>query len=446
MPVANMNPQRLRTFLLVEINRVHKQEAPFIRFLLQAYVDSHDHIIDDPNLDLADDDIPLLRDNMVNPPNLEEQNLPKRNRALISVVSLALLCYGRNERSNIFQRIIGHYAFSSNIPKRSVESFHQMGIIVSYKSIRCGLQVNAAAVMEEIVEKTRLHRFFISYDNMDFYENVRDQQIHNWSAILNYTAGYVCFIKTLEESREDDTWFERYIDSLQIDRRLVNTVANQDFDLTQADHDYRSATNRYIFSEVLGQYFSKSMHKQKNTQGVSIYQKWETLLPNIRCRNEVADILPLPTLLFNEGSIAGIIEILREIAKRLGLSDEIVRNKIILLKGDLLTVRNSRCAIYRRQGEHLPSSRFQWLEPVARLFHLQMNFLSMLFDWFWDIAGDIVSLNRYAGILKQKYITKAADNNHFYHSDDFLRTVMEALIITLCMHPAGCSTIDSFHI
>ena len=72
-------------------------------------------------------------------------------------------------------------------------------------------------------------------------------------------------MKTPEKGREDDTWFERYIDSSQIDRRLVNTVVNQDFDLKQADHDHRSVTNRYIFFEVLGQYFSKSMHKQKNT-------------------------------------------------------------------------------------------------------------------------------------------------------------------------------------
>ena len=135
MPVADMNPQRLRTFLLVEIDRVYKQEAPFIRSLLQTCVNSHDHIIDDPNLDLADDDIPLLRNNMVNPPNLEEQNSSKWNRAFISIVSLALLCYGRNERSNMFQRIIGHYAFSSNIPKQSVKLFYQMGIIVSYESI-----------------------------------------------------------------------------------------------------------------------------------------------------------------------------------------------------------------------------------------------------------------------------------------------------------------------
>ncbi len=192
--------------------------------------------------------------------------------------------------------------------------------------------------MEEIIEKTRFHRFFISYDNMDFYENVRDQRLYNRSAIINYTVGYICVMKPPESSREDDTWLERYINSDQIDQRLVNTPANEDFDLTQPGRDHRSATNRYIFSEVLGQYFSKSMYKQKNTQGVSIYRKWETHLLNIRCRNEVAEILPLPTLPYNEGSIAGTIEILREIAERLRLSDEIVRDKVILLKGDFLII------------------------------------------------------------------------------------------------------------
>ena len=54
----------------------------------------------------------------------------------------------------MFKRVIGYYAFSGNIPKRSVEFFHQMGIIILYESIWRGLQVNATAVMEEIVEKT----------------------------------------------------------------------------------------------------------------------------------------------------------------------------------------------------------------------------------------------------------------------------------------------------
>lgn len=69
----------------------------------------------------------------------------------------------------------------------------------------------------------------------------------------------------------------------------------------------------------------------------------------------------------------------------------------------------------------------------------------MLFDRFWDVTGDIVPLNHYANILKWKYVTKAIDNNHFYHFDDFLQTVIEVMVIMLCMHLAGYSTIKSFH-
>ena len=68
----------------------------------------------------------------------------------------------------------------------------------------------------------------------------------------------------------------------------------------------------------------------------------------------------------------------------------------------------------------------------------------MLYDRFWGVARDIVSLNDYAGIVKRKYITKATSNNHFHHSDYFFRTIIKALVITLCMHVVGCSTIESF--
>lgn len=107
-----------------------------------------------------------------------------------------------------------------------------------------------------------------------------------------------------------------------------------------------------------------------------------------------------------------------------------------------MTVRNCRRAIYRRQDEPLPSARFHWLEPVAGLFHLQMNFISMLFGKFWGIPGNIVSLNRFAGILKRKYISKAAENGNFHHSDNFFRTVIEAMVITLYINAVGCQSID----
>ena len=79
--------------------------------------------------------------------------------------------------------------------------------------------------------------------------------------MVNYIIRYIYFMKILEEDKENNTWLKRYIDSIEIDQRLVNTVVNEDFGLTQMNYDHWSAINQYIFFKILGQYFSRSMHK-----------------------------------------------------------------------------------------------------------------------------------------------------------------------------------------
>lgn len=92
--------------------------------------------------------------------------------------------------------------------------------------------------MKKNANKTRLHYFFITYNNINFYDHVRDQQLHNQSTLVNYTGRYIYFIKIPEESRENNTWLERYINFTQINQRLINDVANEVFDLTQIDHSH----------------------------------------------------------------------------------------------------------------------------------------------------------------------------------------------------------------
>ena len=175
---------------------------------------------------------------MVNLPELKKQLLPKRNKALVPLVSLALLSYAQNKRFNLFQKIISHYAFFGNISNCFIESSHQMGIIVSYESIWRGLQVNAKTVIREIPNKTRFDCFIILYDNKNFYEHVWDQQLHEQSAIVNYIARYIYFIKTLKQDKEDNTWLRRYINLTKINQKLVNIIASKDFNLIQTDHNH----------------------------------------------------------------------------------------------------------------------------------------------------------------------------------------------------------------
>ncbi len=70
-------------------------------------------------------------------------------------------------------------AFVYNIRKCVVENFYQMKILVSYESIRRALAANANVVEAKMREKVQTRRFFISYDNMNFYEHVRTARIFN---------------------------------------------------------------------------------------------------------------------------------------------------------------------------------------------------------------------------------------------------------------------------
>lgn len=77
-----------------------------------------------------------------------------------------------------------------------------MGIVILYEFIRQNLQINAKAVIDEIIEKTQTKHFFTLYDNLNFYENVQNQQLYNWSAFFSYIANYICFMKKPERNLE----------------------------------------------------------------------------------------------------------------------------------------------------------------------------------------------------------------------------------------------------
>ena len=71
------------------------------------------------------------------------------------------------------------------------------------------------------------------------------------------------------------------------------------------------------------------------------YCQWPSSLDDIRCSFTKADVVLLPTLAFNEETIVGTINVLQTIANRFGLTNEMVSNKVIIMQGDLLTVRNT---------------------------------------------------------------------------------------------------------
>lgn len=93
---------------------------------------------------------------------------------MIATVSLCMLSYARNQRSNILQVTTGYFAYAENTTKRMVENLHRMSLLVTYETVRRALQANARAINEELKTKAWERRFFLSFDNMNFYEHRRE--------------------------------------------------------------------------------------------------------------------------------------------------------------------------------------------------------------------------------------------------------------------------------
>lgn len=71
-----------------------------------------------------------------------------------------------------------------------------------------------------------------------------------------------------------------------------------------------------------------------------------------------------------------------------------------------------------------------------------MNVLKLFLDATWGQKGDKISLARLREGLGR--LNASRDAKDFHASDDFFRTVVKSFILSLCMHGAGCDTIDSF--
>ncbi len=107
-----------------------------------------------------------------------------------------MLCYVKNQRSDILQVPAGYFAYVDNTTKRMVENLHYMGFLITYKTVRRALQTNALAINKELQKKAWERRIFLSFDNINFYEHKRDQRLHNKVHQVAYTAGYVCFMRS----------------------------------------------------------------------------------------------------------------------------------------------------------------------------------------------------------------------------------------------------------
>ena len=441
-PAGSVSPEALEQFNLKAIAQHHNRIAPILTSVLRRAVGVTDPF-NDSNFDEDPPEVAELGEEAERPARPLSR---RRDKLLIATISLCMLSYARNMRSNILQIAMGYFAFANNSTKQMIEILHCLGMQVTYETIWQILQENADKTSALLQEKAWSRRSFVSFDNMNFQQNRRDQRMHNKAKQRAYTAGYVCFMRSDHDNVQDAVWDQTYIDADQVDHGGVNSLVVQDFLLDEDDRRHRTALVQYMLSRILAKYFPAATSTQKryypDGRMLPKYQVFQAPLREVQCPIEKSELLPLPVLDLDEASISGTIEILRTYLKRLGIENCVVGGKKVMFRGDFLTVRNITRAIYQSQMEIHPIDRFEFIKPIAGFLHLQMNILKLFLGATWGNLGDRISLARFQIALKQKNVTKTPKD--FHVCDDFFRTIVIAFVVTLCMHGASCDRLPAF--
>ena len=138
--------------------------------------------------------------------------------------------------------------------------------------------MNAWAILTMLEERVKSQRFFIFYDNINFYENVCNQRLYNKVHMVNYTARYIYFMDALDSSSLP------HIRRENVDYDAINNLTAKDFLLDKVAYNYRSAVIRYILGCTLGKHFGVELKAQKHVREgrfLPKYSNWPMPLKSI---------------------------------------------------------------------------------------------------------------------------------------------------------------------
>lgn len=75
--------------------------------------------------------------------------------------------------------VTDYFFFAHNVTKKGYEVYCIIGLIIFYKIGWQALNIHRQVVLKLLCKRVNAKRFFLSYDNINFYKKVQDQKVHN---------------------------------------------------------------------------------------------------------------------------------------------------------------------------------------------------------------------------------------------------------------------------
>jgi hypothetical protein len=329
-PIAKYTRNISATFSFDSLRADVEQHAPTLCQTLDKLVESRHR--NNPGTDAVDESQSSNFGEVALPQRSVSKSYARNRKMMVSSI-ISHICYAHTRRANHLQGQMGLWLYAMRVPKRVLPVINALGISIGYESVMDALEAISEDCTRELkrIAATK-PAMFVSFDNLNFYAKVQDQRVDNsHHGIINYTAGYVAMNRNATA--------KEMFSKRDLDYSALQKIEAMDFIPTAVnDTQWKRAFESAIYNTTT-QHFSDALGKYKNGgERLAPFSKdCIYALPAVK-----TIIIPLKTFDKNEAQIREMTEILREITTELGYTREELIDKIILFKGDLLTIRNIR--------------------------------------------------------------------------------------------------------
>lgn len=123
------------------------------------------------------------------------------NKLLVAIVALCILFYARDKQFNVFQITNIYFIYAHSASKQKVDILDCISLLIIYETIYCAFQLNVFTIKQKIKNKMWKKKFFLLYDNMNFYEYKKDQHLYNKSHFLSYIVENLLWKQSLKMTK-----------------------------------------------------------------------------------------------------------------------------------------------------------------------------------------------------------------------------------------------------
>ncbi|TFK58836.1 hypothetical protein BDN72DRAFT_781521 [Pluteus cervinus] len=308
------------------------------------------------------------------------------------VLAISMMGITRNTPTNLFPLVMGLFLEISGTSSRVVSTLSKAGVNVSIKTIERLKEVLSDDAKEYAIALMQSDSLWESiYDNINIFQRKYQQRVSNKNEMINATNVVIISLPNIPVEAEN---LQQKL--LMRGRRAAAT--GRDIKPTPEDDEKMFGSFEGLIIEFIVSYCPGSKGWAERAK---MKEYAATLMPSDRpLEPRKTDTRPLGVFDVNEGSKKGIINVMKALQEKSGLTEEEWSGKTRILAGDWLTSSNFRGARRDRVSDVNPMERLEYGEEISQLFHFALNATHMLMRLhFGNAVLDPGSLAHHKGLL-----------------------------------------------